>query len=64
MFLGLPDPDSLVRDIDPKPDPPIIKTSKKTLIPTVLILLKDFLFLKNVVNVPLISTKQKNFIKN
>ncbi len=44
MFLGLPDPDPLVRGMDPKttpapdPDPSIIKQKmeKKTLIPTVL----------------------------
>jgi hypothetical protein len=36
MFLGLPDPDQLVRGVDPDPDPSIIlqsssKTSKKAL---------------------------------
>ncbi len=50
MFLGLldPDPDSLVRGLDPDPDPSIIKQkySRKTLISTVLCLLFDFLLLK------------------
>jgi hypothetical protein len=38
MFLGLPDPDPLVKGMDPDPDPSIIKQKKirKTLIPTVL----------------------------
>jgi hypothetical protein len=46
MFLGLPDPDPLVRGTNPvlDPDPSIIKQKKvrKTLIPTVLGLLFDF----------------------
>jgi hypothetical protein len=38
MFLGLPDPDPLVRGMDPDPEPSIIlhhqaKRYKKTLIP-------------------------------
>ncbi len=49
MFLGLPDSDPLVGGMDPDPDPSIIK---KTLIPTVLLLLFDFLLLTNNVNVP------------
>jgi hypothetical protein len=40
------------------------KTVRKTLIPTVLGLLFDFLPLKDDVNVPSKSNKQKNFIKN
>jgi hypothetical protein len=37
MFLGLPDPDPLVRGMDPVPDPSSsCKNSKKTLIPTIL----------------------------
>jgi len=40
------------------------KIVRKTLIPTVLWLLLDFLSLKNDVNVPLKSIKQKNFVKN
>ncbi len=68
MFLGLPDPDPLVRGMDPDPDPSIIlllssKNSKKNLIPTVLRLLLDFLSLKNYLNVPSKSNKQKNFFK-
>jgi hypothetical protein len=51
-FLGLPDPDPLVRGTDPAPDPSIVKPIVgKTLIPTVLLLLHDFLSLKNYVNV-------------
>ncbi len=67
-FLGLPDPDS-----DPFSQrcrsgsfyhPSIIKqNSKKTLIPTVLWLLMDFLSLKGYVNVHLKSNKQKKFFK-
>jgi hypothetical protein len=40
MFLGLPDPDPLVRGTDPTPDPSIVKQKKKkkkTLIPAVLL---------------------------
>jgi hypothetical protein len=51
--------------MDPYPDPCIInqKYLKKTLTPTVLRLLFDFLSLKNDVNVPSKSNKQKNFAK-
>ncbi len=61
MFLGLLDPDPVVRGIDPDPDPSIIV--RKTLIPTVLWLLFDLLSLKNYVNVPSKSNKQKS-LKN
>ncbi len=67
MFLGLPDldPDPLFRGMDPapNPDPSSIKQKleRKTLFPTVLRLLLDFLSLKNDVNVPLKSNKQKIF---
>jgi hypothetical protein len=71
MFLGLldPGPDPLVRGTDPDPatdpDPSFIKKKlvRKTLIPTVLWLLFDFLSFKNDVNVPSNSIKQKNFKK-
>jgi hypothetical protein len=60
MFLGLLDPDPLVRGMDPDPaldlDPHpsiIIKIVRKTLIPT----------LKYYVNVPSKSNKQKNCVK-
>ncbi len=55
MFFGLPDPapDPLVRGMDPAPDP--------SMIPTVLLLLYDFLSLRNDMNVALKSNKQKNF---
>jgi hypothetical protein len=39
------------------------KIVRKTLNPTVLLLLSDFLSLKNDVNVPLKSNKQKNYLK-
>jgi hypothetical protein len=58
VFLGLldPDPDPLVRGMDP--DPSISKQKiRKTLIPTVLRLLLDFSSLKNDVNVPSKSKK-------
>jgi hypothetical protein len=64
MFLGLPNPDPLVRGTDP--DPSIIKARivRKTLIPTVLRLHYDFLFSKNYVNAASKSNKQKNLEKN
>jgi hypothetical protein len=52
MFLGLPDPDPLVRGmdpdqdpaLDPDPDPSIIMQRKrKTLIPTILLLFLTYL---------------------
>jgi hypothetical protein len=55
MFLGLPDPDPLVRGMDPDPDPapdpdsdpdPSIilqKKIRKTLIPTILLLFLTYL---------------------
>jgi hypothetical protein len=47
MFLGLLDPDPLVRGMDPDPDLlSFSKNSKKTLISTVLRLLFDFIFEK------------------
>ncbi len=60
MFLGLPDPDPQVRGMDPDPDPSIImQNSKKNhdfyYFETIL----DFLSLKNDVNVPSKSNKQK-----
>jgi hypothetical protein len=55
MFLGLPDPDPLVRGTNA--DPSIIKeNNKKTSIPTVSLLVY---ILKNYVNVPSKSNKQK-----
>ncbi len=54
---------SISQRYDPDPDPPIIeaKIVRKTLIPTVLWLLFDFLSLKNDVNIPSKSNKQKTF---
>jgi hypothetical protein len=66
MFLGLPDPDPLVRGTDPDPSPDFYhqtKIERKTLIPTVLSLLYDFLSLKNDVNIPSKNNNQKNFEK-
>jgi hypothetical protein len=57
MFLGLPDPEPLVRGTDPDSDPSIIKQVRKTLIPTVLLLIYYFLSLKNNVNVALKNNK-------
>ncbi len=65
IFLGLPDPDPLVRGMDPDPaldpDPSIImqKLVRKTLIPTILWPFFDFLSLKNDVYVPSKSNKRK-----
>jgi hypothetical protein len=64
MFLGLPDPDPLVRGMDPDPapdpDPSIImKSSKKNLDSYYFVTLFDLLSLKNDVNVPSESNKQK-----
>jgi hypothetical protein len=72
MFLGLPDPDPLVRDMDP--DPSTIKHQakivrktfiliRKTFIPHAFLLLYDFLSLKNDVNVASKSKKTKNLVK-
>jgi hypothetical protein len=69
MFLGLPDLDSdpLVRGMDPDPAPapdPASNPDPLSSIPTVLWLLLDFLSLKNDVNVPSKSNKQKFFFLN
>ncbi len=71
MFLGLLDPDPLVRGMDPDPDldpePSIIKQNSKKnpnfywVVSTVLFLLFDFLSLKIDVKVPSKSNMQKNF---
>jgi hypothetical protein len=63
MFLGVPDPDPLVRGTDP--DPALehqAKIVRKTLIPTVLWLLYDFLSLRQDVNLASKSNKQKQII--
>jgi hypothetical protein len=51
MFLGLPDPDPLVRGMDPDPDPSIIMQYFVTLL--------TFHLMKNDVNAPSKSKKQK-----
>jgi hypothetical protein len=59
MFLGLADPDPIVKGTDPDPFYHQAKIERKTLIPTVLLLFYDFLTLKNDANVPSKSNKQK-----
>ncbi len=67
MFLGLSDPDPLVRGMDPDPaldpDPDLSiimqKYSKKNLDFYYFVTLSDFLSLKNDVNVASKSNKQK-----
>jgi hypothetical protein len=64
MFLGLLDPDPLVRGMDPDPDPSIIKqNSKKNLNSYYFVTLFDFLSLKKDVNVSTKSNKQKKYNK-
>jgi hypothetical protein len=66
MFLGLPDPDPLVRcmDSDPDPDPSIIvQNSKKNLDSYYFVTLFDFSSLKNDVNVPSKSNKLEKMFK-
>jgi hypothetical protein len=57
-FWGLLDPDPLVRGPDHQ-----AKIVSKTLIPTVLWLLYDFLFQKNDVNVPSKNVISRSFLK-
>jgi hypothetical protein len=55
MFLGLPDPDPLVRGMDPDPERILLsscKNSKKNLDSYYFVILFDFLSFKNDVNVP------------
>jgi hypothetical protein len=66
MFLGLPDPDPLVRGMDPDLDPALdpdpdhhAKTVRKTLIPSIFLTLFDYCSLKNDVNVASKRNKQK-----
>jgi hypothetical protein len=58
MFLGLLNPDPLLRgmDLDPAPDPSIVMQKKENLDSYCLVTLLDFLSLK--------SKKQKNFFLN
>ncbi len=67
MFLGLldPDPDPLVRGLDPAPDPSNIKQKKQENLDSYyFVTLFDFLSLKSDVNVPSKSNNQKNFFLN
>ncbi len=63
MFLGPPDPDPLVRGMEnPAPDRTLLsscKNSKKNLDSFYFVTLFDFLSLKNDVNLPTKSNKQK-----
>jgi hypothetical protein len=63
MFLDLPDPDPdpLVRGMDPDPSFIMQKNSKKNLDSSYFVNLFDFLSLKNDVNVTSKSNKQKFF---
>jgi hypothetical protein len=66
MFLGLPDPDPLLRCMvpDPDPDPSItMQNSKNNLDSYYFATLFDFLSLKNDVNVSSKSNKQIKFKK-
>ncbi len=66
MFFAIPDPnpDQLVRGMDPDPDPAIImKNSKKNLDSYYFVTLFDFLSLKKDVNVASKTIKQKNCVK-
>jgi hypothetical protein len=71
VFFGLPDPYPLIRGMDPDPaldpDPSILisscKNNKKNLESYYLVTLFDFLSLKNNVNVPSKSNKQKKLCK-
>ncbi len=64
MFLGLQDPDPLVRGLDPDPDPSIIMQKfKKNLDSYYFVTLFDFLSLKTDEYVPSKSKKQKNCVK-
>jgi hypothetical protein len=61
MFLGLPDPDPIVRGMDPDPDPFIImQNSKKNLDSYYFVTLFDFLSLKNDVMYLQKVTSRKN----
>ncbi len=63
MFFGLPDPDPdpLVRGMNPDPDPSSsCKNNMKNLESYYFVTIFDFLSLKNNVNVPSKSNKQKN----
>jgi hypothetical protein len=56
MFLGHPDPDPLLRGMDPDPDPSIIMQKFDSYY---FVILFDFISLKNDVNVHSTSNKQK-----
>jgi hypothetical protein len=66
MFLGVLDPDPLVRGMDQDPDPSIIKPKvvRKTLFSTVFGDFFYFLPLKTDVKVPSKSSMRKNFLQH
>ncbi len=62
MFLGLLNPDPLIRGMDLDPDPSIIKQKyKKNIGSYCFVIFLDFLSLKNDVNVPSKVINRKNF---
>jgi hypothetical protein len=64
MFCDLPDPDPLVRGIDQDQDPSIIMQKyEENLESYHFVTLFDFLSLKNNVNIPSKSNKQKKLCK-
>jgi hypothetical protein len=67
MFLGLPDPDPLVRGMDPDPSTIKQKKTKKTKknihSSCFLIFLKTFYLFKNYINVSSKNNKQKNLVR-
>jgi hypothetical protein len=63
MFLGLPVPDLLIVGMDPDPGSIIMQNSKKNLDFYYFVTLFDFLPLKNDINVPSKSNKQKKLFK-
>ena len=66
MFLGLPDPDPLVRCMDPDPSVIVLSSSKnsqKNLHSHCFVTFLEFLSLKNDVKVPSKRNEQKNFVK-
>jgi hypothetical protein len=64
MYLGLPDSDPLIRDMDPDPYIILLSSSRNRNLDSYgfVISFGLFLSLKNDVNVPSESNKQKNFI--
>jgi hypothetical protein len=64
MFLGLPDPDTLVRGMDPASDPSIIKQNSKKNLDSYYFVTLFFLSLKNDLKGLSHEIDFKNFDKN